>query len=176
MKNENDEPNEAEDDIPEDEAEPKRENLLAGLVRKAISQGVGAIGDERAREAIVNEVLKRARQTSTLVDKSEDSVRRLVSDLPLPKDVIDRLIARLDDYKADILDVVKEEIHEFLTRIDLGHELQKALTSLSLEVSTEIRFIPNEKGVGRVKADIKNRTRVKRRKRKDEEDAADDEG
>lgn len=167
-------------DAPEEEyeageagANKRRDSILAGLVRKAISQGVGAISDDKAREAIVNEVLRRARQTSTMVvDTTEDSVRRLVGELSLPKDVVERLIHRLDDYKADILGIFKEELHDFLDRIDLGHELQKALTSLSLEVSTEIRFVPNEKGVTRsgVKAEMKSRTRVKRanrRKRRD---------
>lgn len=147
----------------------KRDSILAGLVRKAISQGVGAISDDRARDAIVNEVLRRARQTGTMVvDTTEDSVRRLVGELSLPKDVVERLIGRLDDYKADILGIFKEELHDFLDRIDLGHELQKALTSLSLEVSTEIRFVPNEKGVTRsgVKAEMKSRTRVKRNSRR----------
>lgn len=161
------------DDEPHEEEarRGKRESVLAGLVRKAISQGVEAISDEKARDAIVSEVLRRARQTGTLVvDTTEDSVRRLVGDLSLPKDVVDRLIHRLDDYKVDILDAVKEELHEFLARIDIGHELQKVLTSLSLEVSTEIRFIPNDKSVSRspVKPEVKTRTRVKRRKRKDE--------
>lgn len=156
-----------------------REKLLAGLVRKAISQGVEAISDDKTRDAIVSEVLRRARQTGhAVVDTTEDSVRRLVGDLPLPKEVVDRIVARFDDYKVDVLEAVKEELHEFLDRIDLGHELQKALTSLSLEVSTEIRFIPNDKSVARVKADVKSKTRVRRagvrRRRKDEEPPADD--
>ena len=52
------------------------------------------------------------------------------------------------------------------------------LTSLSLEVSTEIRFIPNDKSVSRsgVKPDVKTRTRVKRApRRKRTEDEGDDE-
>lgn len=179
MKDEDD-IHEERDEASEDDAGGKRprEKLLAGLVRKAISQGVEAISDDKTRDAIVTEVLRRARQTGHLVvDTTEDSVRRLVGDLPLPKEVVDRIVARFDDYKVDVLEAVKEELHEFLDRIDLGHELQKALTSLSLEVSTEIRFIPNEKSVARVKADVKSKTRVKRsgarRRRKDEEEAGD---
>lgn len=174
-------PDDAHDEARDDEqgGRKPREKLLAGLVRKAISQGVEAISDDKTRDAIVTEVLRRARQTGHLVvDTTEDSVRRLVGDLSLPKDVVDRLIARLDDYKVDVLDAVKEELHDFLDRIDLGHELQKALTSLSLEVSTEIRFIPNEKSVGKVKADVKSKTRVRRnparRRRKDETSSDDD--
>ncbi|MCA9538634.1 MAG: hypothetical protein KC620_07080 [Myxococcales bacterium] len=144
------------------------EQLVPHLVRKAIRQGVDAISDEDTREAIVGEVLRRARQTSNLVvDNAEDSVRRLVGDLALPREVVDRITHRLDDYKADILDAVKEEIHEFLERLDIGLELQKVLTSLSLEVSTEIRFIPNDKSVSRspVKPEIKTKTRVKRNRK-----------
>lgn len=161
------------DDTRDEEEQPReeeghrkrRESVLAGLVRKAISQGVEAISDDKARDAIVAEVVRRARQTGHLVvDTTEDSVRRLVGELPLPKEVVDRIMSRLDDYKVDILAAVKEELHEFLARIDIGHELQKVLTSLSLEVSTEIRFIPNDKSVGRasVKPEVKTTTRVKR--------------
>lgn len=170
-----------EDEAPREEEghRKRRESVLAGLVRKAISQGVEAISDDKARDAIVAEVLRRARQTGTLVvDTTEDSVRRLVGELPLPKEVVDRILHRLDDYKADILAAIKEELHEFLSRIDIGHELQKVLTSLSLEVSTEIRFIPNDKSVSRsgVKPDVKTRTRVKRApRRKRAEDEGDDE-
>ncbi len=168
------------EDEPQEEepgARRPREKLLAGLVRKAISQGVEAISDDKTRDAIVAEVLRKARQTGHLVvDTTEDSVRRLVGDLPLPKEVVDRIVARFDDYKVDVLEAVKEELHDFLDRIDLGHELQKALTSLSLEVSTEIRFIPNDKKVGRVKADVKSKTRVRRtgpRRRRKDGDAKD---
>lgn len=182
MKDKDDDERPAEDAGRDDDPQARRrkESVIAGLVRKAISQGVEAISDDKARDAIVAEVLRRARQTGHLVvDTTEDSVRRLVGDLSLPKEVVDRLINRLDDYKVDVLEAVKEELHDFLDRIDLGHELQKALTSLSLEVSTEIRFIPNEKGVGRVKADVKSKTRVKRtgrRRRKEGEAPGEDEG
>lgn len=147
------------------------ESLIPSLVKKALSQGVEALSDEKIRETVVAEVVRKAlTKGADVVDTTEDQVRRWLSDLPLPKEVGDRITARLDDYKAELFRVVKEEVHEFLDRVDLGHELQKMLTSLSFEISTEIRFVPNEKGVGKasIKPDVKSSARVKRTRRKDE--------
>jgi hypothetical protein len=165
------------DDHDEDEltgggpsARSRLEALVPNLVRKVISQGVDVLTDEKLRETIVAEAVRKAiSRGSEVVDTTEDSVRKLIGEFSLPKDVADRVFGKLDDYKADVLRLIKDEIHEFLGRIDLGHELQKALTSLSLEISTEIRFIPNEKGVGgktTIKPQVKTSTRVKRRRRK----------
>ena len=52
-----------------------------------------------------------------------------------------------------------------------GHEIQKALTSLKLEISTEIRFIPNDRDEsgarGPVRTDVKTKTKVRRSKSED---------
>jgi hypothetical protein len=88
----------------------------------------------------------------------------------LPKEVIERITSRLDDYKADVLRLVKEELRAFLDRIDIGFELQKMLTSLSLEVSTEIRFVPNERSV---KPEVQTRAKVKRAKKPTPEEPSD---
>ena len=38
------------------------------------------------------------------------------------------------------------EVRDFLEATDVAGELQRALTSLSFEIKTEVRFIPNEAG------------------------------
>ncbi len=142
-----------------------RLDSLADVVRRAIAQGADAIKDEEARESLVSEVVRRAiSKGGEVVDSTEGSVRKLLGDLPLPKEVVDRIGARLDDYKGELLGLLQQEVREFFDRIDLGHELQKMLTSLSFEITTEIRFIPNEKSVGGtgVKPDVKSKVKVKR--------------
>ena len=154
----------------EPSARSRLEALVPNLVRKAISQGVDVLTDEKLRETVVAEAVRGAiSRGSEVVDTTEDSVRKLIGEFSLPKDVADRILGKFDDYKADVLGLIKDEIHDFLGRVDLGNELQKALTSLSLEISTEIRFIPNEKGVAgktSVKPQVKTSTRVKRRRAK----------
>ena len=52
---------------------------------------------------------------------------------------------------------------DFLESLNVNAELQKLLTSLSFEVKTEIRFIPNDESTGGVKANIKRQVAVKKR-------------
>jgi hypothetical protein len=173
-----DEGRRADDGFDDDEDERRRKGSLLGqLLRKAVNQGVEAISDEKLRETLVAEIFRKAiNKGGSVYDSTEDSLRRLVAELPLPKEVVDRIMARLDDYKADMLGMVKDEVHEFLDRVDVGYELQRVLTSLSFEISTEIRFVPNEKGV---QPDVKASARVKRNeqraRRRRKPDPTDDE-
>ena len=45
--------------------------------------------------------------------------------------------------------------------MNLGNEIAKILTTLSFEIKTEIRFIPNSESVGGVKPDLKKQVTVK---------------
>ncbi len=161
------------EDESEQSSEGRGRRLLGGLVpellKKALKEGVDIINEERLRDTVVAEVLRKAASKGGEVyDSTEDSLRKLVSELPLPKEVAERILERADDYRGELFRVVQEEVHDWLEKVDLGHEIQKILTSLSFEITTEIRFIPNEKGVP-AKPDIKAGVRVKRnRKREDE--------
>jgi hypothetical protein len=156
-----------------EESKGRLESLIPGLVRRAIASGAEVLGDEKVRDSVVAEIVRRAViKGNEVVDVTEDSVRKLVGDFPIAKEVADRVSGRFDDYRSDITRLVKEELQEFLQRIDIGTEIQKALTSLSLEVSTEIRFIPNDKKVNSkllIKPQIKTKTKVKKARSKDSE-------
>ena len=64
--------------------------------------------------------------------------------------------------------VVAHEIRDFLAATDLSKELQKALTTLSFEINTQIRFVPNDKGGVRpeVRAQVDPKRRRARRRRR----------
>lgn len=149
-------------------ARGRLDGLIPEIVRRALAQGAGALADEKAREHLVAEVIRKAiLKGGEVVDSTEDGVRRLLGEIPVPKEVVDRLTARLDDYKAELFRIVRQEVHEFFERVDLGYELQKMLTSLSFEITTEIRFVPNDKSVSRrggsgVRPDVKSDVKVKR--------------
>lgn len=139
------------------------DSIVPELVRKVIAQGSEALNKEEVKDTVVAELFRKAvSKGGEVANSTEESVRRMLADLPLPNDVVERIVERLDDYKADAIQMVKDEVRAFLDRIDIGYELQKMLTSLSFEISTEIRFIPNEKGI---RPDIKAGARVKRSRR-----------
>ena len=124
------------------------DSLLPSLVKRAIAQGVDVLADETLREKVVNEVVRKAvTKGSEVVDVTEESLRRLVSELPASKEVADRIIGRADEYKGELFRLLQGELKTFLDRLDLGQELQKALSSMTLEMKTEIRFVPRSEEI-----------------------------
>ena len=161
-----DEPDPPDDLNDDDEPRPRSrlEGLIPDILKKALAQGAGALSDEKLRETLVAEVVRKAIHVGNeVVDSTEEQVRKLLNDVPVPKEVGDRVSHKLDEFKGEMFRIVKQEVHEFLEKVDVGAELQRVLTSLSFEIVTEIRFIPNEKG-GQpgVKPDVKAGVRLKK--------------
>lgn len=99
----------------------------------------------RRLDGVIPELLKRAVEIG--LDKASEapeSLKHLVSDLRLPKEVATYLLTQVEDTKNGALRVVAKETREFLEHTNLAHELQKMLTTLQFEVNTTIRFRPAE--------------------------------
>lgn len=144
----------------ESEPEPERrrrrlERMLPDLLKRAIEKGLeSGIGT---------------------LSNSGEAIRDMLGDnvKQVPKELVGYVFSQVDETKNAMVRVVAREVRDFLSATDLAHELQKALTSLSFEIRTEIRFIPNE--AGGVKPDVKaevepRRARKKKSKARDEDD------
>ena len=118
----------------------KLETLVPDLVRRTVNAGMGA------------------------VFSTEDSLRRLTRDLNVPN-VAGYLGDAAEGTKDKVLEVVAREVREFLSHVNLSDEIARMLTTLSLEVKTEIRFIPNSERYTGVEPDVKAAVRVKRAER-----------
>lgn len=159
------------EDKPEGHEESRRSRsrldaLLPDMVRKAIVQGSEAIADEKLRESIVRETVRKALlKGGEVMDFTEEGLRRVVGDLP--KEVVDRLASRVEEHKDDLIRIVKDEVHELLSRFDLGAELQKLLTSHALEISMRVRFVANPREEGRsTKLKVSTQTRILKNRKK----------
>ena len=139
-----------------------------------------ALGDEtlpesvRQRlEAFVPELVRRAFTAGMgAVLTTEDGIRRLTKDLPLPKEVAGYLASTASTTKDEVLRILAREIREFLQTVNLSEEIAKMLTTLSLEVKTEIRFIPNDQKYAGVEPEVKADVRLKKRDRADSDSDA----
>ncbi len=101
---------------------------------------------------------------------TEEGIRKLASDFHLPKDITNYLIQQAATSKDELFRVVGKELRGFLESVNVSGELQKLLTSLSFEIKTEIRFIPNDESVGGVKPDVKfGKMSVKRQRDKEKD-------
>jgi hypothetical protein len=137
---------------PEEEPEPEErkrsrlEGIIPDIVKRTFYAGLGA------------------------VFTTEEGIRKLASEFHLPKDITNYLIQQAASSKDELFRVVAKELRGFLQDVNISGELQKLLTSLSFEIKTEIRFIPNEEAIGGVKPDIKfPRVGIKRNKDKDKD-------
>jgi hypothetical protein len=125
--------------------------------------------ERRRLERILPELIKRALETGfeklsdgyERIAESPDNVRGFVRELKLPKEVLHVLLGQVDETKNGLYRVVAKEIRDFLEHTNVAEELSKALTTLSFEIKTEVRFVPNDSRVGS-KPDVKSKVRIKR--------------
>ncbi len=108
----------------------------------------------RAIEGLLPDIVKRG--VGGLV--SEDGIRSLVKDRELPREAVGFILGQVDATKREVLRIVSKEVRLFLQNVDLGGELTKILTSVSFEIRTEVRFIPNDSNL---KPNIRNRVSVR---------------
>jgi hypothetical protein len=105
-------------------------------------------GDRRRRlDSVIPELLKRAVELG--VEKAveaPDNLKELVGGMKLPRELANYLIAQVDETKNGLFRVVAKEVREFLEHTNLAGEMQKMLTTVQFEISTTIRFKPNDGG------------------------------
>ncbi|MDW8282085.1 MAG: hypothetical protein RMK29_10255 [Myxococcales bacterium] len=119
-------------------------------------------------EKLIPDILRRALDLgTTALFTTEEGIRRLVTEFQLPRDVAAYLLSQVTASKDEVVRIIAQEVRRFLETVNLSGELQKLLTSLSFEIRTEIRFIPNDEAVGGVRPDMKGKVAVKRNREED---------
>ena len=117
------------------------EHLVPELVKKTFSAGMGA------------------------VFSTEEGIRRIARE-GLP-DVVGYVASSADGAKDKVWEIVARETREFLANLNLTEEIAKILTTLSFEIKTEIRFIPNSERLIGSEPDVKASVRLKRSDKSD---------
>ena len=122
------------------------------------------------RESLFRETLRRAVEKSveagvetfTKADSAFRGAVGAVEDAKLPKEFANVFFSQVDETKNAVVRVVAREVRDFLESTDIADEFYRALTSLSFEIKTEIRFIPND--TGGVRPDVRAKVAPKRDK------------
>jgi hypothetical protein len=147
----------------DDEVDPLEE-FLGGVEGDDVKDEGRQESSRRRLERVLPEILKRAIERGLetglgTITNSSEALRGVVGDVKLPREIVSYVFGAVDDTKNAVVRVVAKEVRDFLSATDVAHELQRALTSLSFEVRTEIRFIPNDAGGVRpeVKAEVEQK-------------------
>jgi hypothetical protein len=77
---------------------------------------------------------------------SDELVGRIIDELRLPREWLSTILSKTEKTRRGVADVLKNELRRFLEGLDLQQELTKLLSSMVLEVKTEIRFVPTKEG------------------------------
>lgn len=113
-------------------------------------------------EALIPEIVKKTFNAGMgAVFSTEEGIRKIAKDINIP-DVAGYLATTADTTKDKVLEIVAREVRDFLQTMNLGEEIAKLLTTLSFEVKTEIRFIPNSEKYTGVEPDVKGSVKLKR--------------
>ena len=131
----------AQDELPET-IRHRLERLVPELVRKTFAAGLGA------------------------VFSTEEGIRKIARE-SLP-DAVGYIASSADGAKDKVFEVIARETREFLSNLNVSEEIAKILTTLSFEIKTEIRFIPNSDRFVGAEPDVKASVRLKRQDEKPE--------
>jgi hypothetical protein len=123
------------DELPET-IRHRLERLVPELVKKTFAAGLGA------------------------VFSTEEGIRKIARE-SLP-DFAGYIASSADGAKDKVFDVIARETREFLANLNVSDEIAKILTTLSFEIKTEIRFIPNSERFIGAEPDVKASVRLKR--------------
>jgi len=123
------------DELP-DTIRHRLERLVPELVRKTFAAGLGA------------------------VFSTEEGIRKIARE-SLP-DAVGYITSSADGAKDKVFEVIARETREFLSNLNVSEEIAKILTTLSFEIKTEIRFIPNSDRFVGAEPDVKASVRLKR--------------
>jgi hypothetical protein len=121
------------------------EHMVPELIKKTFAAGLGA------------------------VSSTEEGIRKIARDVNLP-DVASYIASSADGARGKVWEVIARETREFLSNLNLTEEVAKILTTLSFEIKTEVRFIPNSERLIGSEPDVKATVRMKRQTAEKSED------
>lgn len=127
-------------------ARPSSRESTSGGAGAAETADKGERGGERKRsrlEGMVPDIVKKAMVSGLgAIFMTEETIRTTLSDMP--KEAVNFLVNQADQTKEQLLNLIAHEVREFLESADLSEELAKVLARLTLDIRTQIRFVPSE--------------------------------
>lgn len=118
--------------------------------------------DRNRLERVVPELVRRIVEAGLeKISEGPENVRKAVGDLRLPREALAAILSQLDETKTGLYRVVAKEVRDILEQTNFADELVRALTAVSFEIRTSVRFVPNEDGT-RATPEVKAKLHVQR--------------
>ena len=92
----------------------KSESSITEAIKKVVSIGVGA------------------------AFMTEDAVKTILSDLPLPKDIVNGLIQNAKGAKKEFSEGIRSEVREYLSKVDITKVVESTLEKYDFDVQAKV--------------------------------------
>jgi len=109
----------------------EKESAFGDVIKKVVSIGVGA------------------------AFMTEDAVRNILSDLPLPKDILSGLVQNAKTAKEDFAAEIREEVRGHLAKIDHAKLFGEIVKNYDFEINATVR-VKKKKNDGKNDGDESN--------------------
>lgn len=94
--------------------EKKSDSPISDVIKKVVSIGIGA------------------------AFMTEDAVKNILSDLPLPKDIISGLVQNAKGAKKEFSEGIRSEIREYLSKLDISKVVESTLEKYDFDVQAKV--------------------------------------
>jgi polyhydroxyalkanoate synthesis regulator phasin len=94
----------------------KKDSPIGDIIKKVVSVGVGA------------------------AFMTEESVKKILEDLPLPKDIVTGLVQNAKGAKEDFTNGIREELRNYLSKVDASKIATDILDRYDVEVEAKFKF------------------------------------
>ena len=94
--------------------EKKSESTITEAIKKVVSIGVGA------------------------AFMTEDAVKTILSDLPLPKDIVNGLIQNAKGAKKEFSEGIRSEIRDYLAKLDITKVVETTIEKYDFDVQAKV--------------------------------------
>lgn len=71
---------------------------------------------------------------------TEDAIKNIVADLPIPKDIVAGLLQNAKTAKEDFSTSLRDEFRKYLTKLDTERLIDYILTNYDVELDAKFRF------------------------------------
>lgn len=102
--------------------------------------------DNKDKDGKLGDLFKKVLTTGvTAAFMTEESVRTLLKDVPLPKDIVLSLVENAKSTKTEFVSSVKNELKSYLDKIDISKEVDKIVEKYDFEIKATISLKKKKK-------------------------------
>jgi len=99
----------------------------------------------KAIDMLIPDVLKKAIVLGVSGEFfSEETIRKMLSDIQMPSDLVQYIIQQTSKSKNDLIRIIAEEIRNVIAQAQIGEQIKKFIKGFKINIKLEVSFDPRD--------------------------------